>query len=211
MAKHLTTNTNSSYWRDKLADLITPGAGILFMKVGTHAQETLADIIKRKSQEIKETGYGLWGYGGNTCHPASMVQPFAKEFEAAGKPIHLCMEAMDSKHFAEPLCADEFSVDGIKWEKIPKTIEVRGSRYALVIDEIFENDFKLPLNRTRVPVGPNAGRLGSRYINGRVDKACLEVLGAPELVNRDEPVSERQISLVAELKAPYAVFLRNYR
>ncbi|OHV18693.1 hypothetical protein EOS93_14610 [Rhizobium sp. RMa-01] len=202
---------NSNSWRHTLTDLITPGAGILFMKVGTHAQETLADIIKRKSQEIKETGYGLWGYGGNTCHPTSMVQPFAKGFEAAGKPIHLCMESMLSKHFAEPLCAAEFSLDGIKWEKIPDSIEVRGSRFALKIGEIFEKDFKLPLNRTRVPVGPNAGRLGSRYISGRVDKACLEVLAAPEIVNRDEPVAERQINLVAELKAPYAVFLRNYR
>ncbi|MCA1370173.1 hypothetical protein I6F15_22595 [Bradyrhizobium sp. BRP14] len=194
-----------------MANLITPGNGILYMKVGTHAQETLEDIIKRKSQEIKDTGYGLWGYGGNTCHPASMVQPFAKAFREAGKPIHLCMESMDSKHFAEPLCPAEFSVDGIRWEKIPDAIEVRGSRYALVIDEILEDDFRLPLNMTRVPVGPSAGRLGSRYINGRVDKACLEVLGQPELANIEEPALERQISLVAELKAPYAVFLRNYR
>jgi hypothetical protein len=194
-----------------MANLITPGTGILFMKVGTHAQETLADIIKRKSKEIKDTGFGLWGYGGNTCHPTSMVQPFAKAFHDAGKSIHLCMESMVSNHFAEPLCAAEYSVDGIKWETIPETIEVRGSRYALVIDEILEDSFKLPLNMTRVPVGPSAGRLGSRYINGRVDKACLEVLAQPELGNTDELALERQISLVAELKAPYAVFLRNYR
>ncbi|WP_223565108.1 hypothetical protein [Agrobacterium tumefaciens] len=194
-----------------MTNLVIPGNGILYMKVGTHAQETLTDIIKRKSQEIKETGYGLWGYGGNTCHPASMVQPFAKAFHEAGKPIHLCMEPMVSNHFAEPLCAAEFSVDGIKWETIPDTIEVRGSRYALVIDEIIQDDFKLPLNMTRVPVGPSAGRLGSRYINGRVDKACLEVLGEPERENANELGGDRQISLVAELKAPYAVFLRNYR
>jgi hypothetical protein len=140
-----------------------------------------------------------------------MVQPFAKAFKDVGKPIHLCMESMVSNHFAEPLCAAEYSVDGIKWETIPDSIEVRGSRYALVIDEILEDSFKLPLNMTRVPVGPSAGRLGSRYINGRVDKACLEVLGHPELGNAEEPAIEREISLVAELKAPYAVFLRNYR
>ncbi|WP_201268702.1 hypothetical protein [Sinorhizobium meliloti] len=194
-----------------MTKLIAPGNGILFMKVGTHAQETLADIIKRKSEEIKNTGYGLWGYGGNTCHPASMVQPFAKAFQEAGKSIHLCMESMVSNHFAEPLCAAEYSVDGIRWETIPDSIEVRGSRYALVIDEILEDNFKLPLNMTRVPVGPSAGRLGSRYINGRVDKACLEVLSEPELANIAEPALDRQISLVAELKPPYAVFLRNYR
>ncbi len=194
-----------------MTSLITPGNGILFMKVGTHARETLADIIKRKAQEIKDTGYGLWGYGGNTCHPASMVQPFAKAFQETGKPIHLCMEPMVSNHFAEPLCAAEYSIDGVKWETIPDTIEVRGSRYALVIGDIVEDDFKLPLNMTRVPVGPSAGRLGSRYINGRIDKACLEVLNEPELANASDPVLDRQISLVAELKAPYAVFLRNFR
>lgn len=194
-----------------MTNLIAPGNGILFMKVGTHAQETLADIIKRKSEEIKNTGYGMWGYGGNTCHPTSMVQPFAKAFQGAGKPIHLCMESMVSNHFAEPLCAAEYSIDGIRWETIPESIEVRGSRYALVIDEILEDSFKLPLNMTRVPVGPSAGRLGSRYINGRVDKACLEVLKEPELANIEEPALDRQISLVAELKPPYAVFLRNYR
>lgn len=194
-----------------MTSLITPGNGILFMKVGTHARETLADIIKRKAQEIKDTGYGLWGYGGNTCHPASMVQPFAKAFQEIGKRIHLCMEPMVSNHFAEPLCAAEYSIDGVKWETIPDTIEVRGSRYALVIGDIVEDDFKLPLTMTRVPVGPSAGRLGSRYINGRIDKACLEVLNEPELANASDPVLDRQISLVAELKAPYAVFLRNFR
>lgn len=195
-----------------MSNIIHPGAGILFMKVGTHAQETLEDIIKRKSEEIKQTGYGMWGYGGNTCHPTSMVQPFARRFAEAGEPIHLCMEAMTSNHFAEPLCAAEYSADGVTWQIIPDTIEVRGSRYALVISELREDVFDLPLDMTRVPVGPSAGRLGSRYINGRVDKACLEVLDGPERSNEAmERPKERPINLVAELKAPYAVFLRNYR
>ena len=55
-----------------MSDIIRPGVGILFMKVGTHAQETLADIIA-KDQEIEDTGYAMWGYGGNTCHPRTMV------------------------------------------------------------------------------------------------------------------------------------------
>lgn len=192
-------------------NIIKPGAGILYMKVGTHAQETLEDIIKRKAEEIKQEGFGMWGYGGNTCHPTSMVQPFANEFATAGQPIHLCMEAMESKHFAEPLCAKEYSSDGINWKEIPPKIEVRGSRFALMIDEILECELKLPLNQTKVQVGRSIGRLGTRYIKGRVDKACLKVLDTPELLNEDEPSKERPISLVAELKSPYAVFLRGFR
>lgn len=193
-----------------MTEIIKPGAGVLFMKIGTHAQESLEDIIRRKSREIESTGYGMWGYGGNTCHPSSMVQPFAQSFEQRGEPIHLVMHAMDSKHFAEPLCAAEYSGDGRVWKEIPETIEVRGSRYALVIKDLRKHEFSLPLNQTRVPVGPSSGRLGSRYVSGRVDKACLEVLAEPERTN-DTVVAEPQINLVAELISPYAVFLRNYR
>lgn len=191
-------------------DLIHPGAGLLFMKVGTHAQESLADIIARKSREIESVGYGMWGYGGNTCHPSSMVQPFAQSFADRGEPIHLVMEEMNSNHFAEPLCAAEYSVDGREWQEIPSDIEVRGSRFALVIKQLQQRSLALPLNQTQVAIGPSTGRLGSRYIAGRVDKACLEVLPEAERINEPHRV-ERPIHLTAELAAPYAVFLRNYR
>jgi hypothetical protein len=194
-----------------VSQIIHPGAGVLFMKVGRHAQESLADIIARKSKEIEKIGHTMWGYGGATCHPTSMVQPFARSFAERGEPIHLCMEAMDSKHFGEPLCAAEFSPDGMTWSKISSEIEVRGSRYALVIKDLRSAHLDLLLNQTRVAVGPSSGRLGSRYVNGRVDKACLEVVDMPERKNEETVQSERPISLVAELLAPYAVFLRHYR
>lgn len=190
-------------------EIVKPGSGVLFMKIGTHANESLADIIARKSKEIRDTGFGMWGYGGNTCHPTSMVQPFAKTFAQKGHTIHLCMEEMNSNHFGEGV-ARQYSVDGITWRDIPETIEVRGSRYALVIEDLHEQRFTLPLDQTRVPVGPSTGRLGSRYIKGRVDKACLEVLDAPELSNEADPRTI-DIDLVATLKDPYAVFLRGER
>ena len=182
---------------------------MLFMKVGTHAQESLADIIARKTREIEQAGVGMWGYGGNTCHPSSMVQPFAESFVARGKPIHLVMEEMESSHFAEPLCAAEYSVDGREWSEIPAAIEVRGSRFALMIRNLRQVKLELPLDQTKVAVGNSLGRLGSRYVVGRVDKACLEVLDAPEQTNEEPKV--RPINLVADLVGPYAVFLRNYR
>lgn len=190
-------------------EIVKPGAGVLFMKIGTHANESLADIIARKTEEIRRTGFGMWGYGGNTCHPGSMVQPFARTFAQRGRTIFLCMEQMNSNHFGEGIAA-QFSVDGLTWSDIPDTIEVRGSRYALVIEGLRANRFTLPLDQTRVPVGPSTGRLGSRYIKGRVDKACLEVLDTQEISNEADPRTI-DIDLVAKLKEPYAVFLRGQR
>jgi hypothetical protein len=191
-----------------MSGIIKPGAGVLFMKVGTHAQEDLDAIIARKTKEIEETGYGMWGYGGSTCHPRSMVQPFAEIFEERGQPIHLVMQEMNSRHFAEPLRADQFSADSVTWSDIPPSIHVLGSRYALVIRSLTRCEMSLPLDQTRVPVGPSMGRIGSRYLRGQVDKACLEVLDRPEAVNEGDPRA-LAINLVAELQSPYAVFLRN--
>ena len=82
-----------------------PGDGILFMKVGVHARESLEDIIARKDEEIRQAGYALWGYGGSTCHPSTMVQPFGEAIGARGRVIELCMEEINSKHFADPVSA----------------------------------------------------------------------------------------------------------
>ncbi len=191
-----------------MTTIIRPGAGILFMKVGSHAQETLEDIIVRKTKEIEDTGFGMWGYGGNTCHPRTMVQPFARTFEQRGQAIYLCMEEMESNHFAQPVRAEQFSIDGINWEEIPSTINVRGSRYALIINELRQEDFDLPLSRTRVAIGNSNGRPGHQYIRGRVDKACLEVLdsAASSIFANDRTI---HIGLTATLAEPYAVLLRN--
>jgi hypothetical protein len=190
-----------------MSEIIKPGQGILYMKVGTHAQESLEDIIARKTKEIEDAGLAFWGYGGNTCHPQTMVQPFARTYERQGGIIYLCMQPMESKHFAEQIRADEFSVDGSQWNVIPDGINVLGSRYALAIRKLHRADFELPLDKTRVAVGNSIGAVGSKYIEGRVDKACLEItdrsgiIGAPSV-----PV---HIGVVAELVDPYAVYLRN--
>jgi hypothetical protein len=162
-----------------MPDIVRPGAGLVFMKVGTHAGETLSDIIERKRREIDDAGHALWGYGGNTCHPLTMVQPFARDFEQRDGVIYLCMQPMQSSHFAVTERAVEFSSDGVDWEEIPAPINVLGSRYALVINDLREEEFELPLAQTRVAIGSSTGRRGDRYIRGRVDKACLEVVGGP--------------------------------
>lgn len=191
-----------------MTSVLTAGQGLIFMKVGVHAQEDLASIIDRKRKEIDDAGFALWGYGGATCYPNSMVQPFARERAAAGQKIFLCMQEMNSHHFAEQVRADEYSVDGREWHEIPGPINVLGSRFALAIKDLRRDDFALPLGRTRVAVGPSMGRSGDRYIQGRADKACLEFHGVVDGPLENE-VPEIKISLVAELCEPYAVFLRN--
>lgn len=181
------------------------GSAVLYMKVGTHANEDLTSIIARKKREIEEAGVAMWGYGGNTCHPTRMVQPFAHEKAAAGISIVLAMQPMNSKHFAEPLRAEEFSRNGTtNWEHVPEGVNVLGSRFALCLKTLEQVDTKLQLAQTRVAIGPSRGKAGSKYVRGRVDKACLEVVG-----HSGESASSVTIELIAELIEPYAVFLRS--
>lgn len=188
-------------------EILRPGTGFVFMKVGTHAQETLPDIITRKRREIEEAGYGLWGYGGNTCHPLTKVQPFAHDFVRRDGVIYLFMQPMTSRHFALPERATESSADGVHWERIPDAINVLGSRYALAIGDLREDVFELPLSHTRVAIGNSIGLPGDRYISGRVDKGCLEVVA--ESQDHDASAeSAVEIGLVARLIEPFAVLVR---
>jgi hypothetical protein len=188
-------------------DIIKPGAGVLYMKVGTHANEPLDAIIERKQAEIDAAGFALWGYGGNTCHPTTMVQPFARDFELRGETIHLVMHPMVSNHFAVTARAEEMSTDGQEWTRIPDPINVLGSRYALAIAALEAVEFALPLSQTRVALGNSRGRRGDEYIQERVDKAVFEVVDKATDDDDTEREAE-QIGLVADLVEPFAVFVR---
>ena len=188
--------------------IVRPGNPVVFMKVGVHAREPLEAIIERKLLEIEREGMAFWGYGGNTCHPTTMIQPFAQTQARAGNQIVLCMQRMQSNHFAEPVRAEQYSADGTNWHDIPAGINAVGSRFALVIGDLREADFDLPLNQTQVALGPSRGRSGSEYISGRVDKACLE-LGDDVRIPQPPDAPVVRIGLTATLREPYAVFLRN--
>ncbi len=189
-----------------MTEILRPGSGFVFMKVGTHAGEDLDDIIVRKRKEIADEGYALWGYGGNTCHPLSTVQPFARDFVKRNGVIYLCMQPMTSRHAAPPARAKEMSGDGISWEPVPQGINVVGSRYAMAIRDLHSEEFDLALADTRVAVGMSAGRRGDRYITGRVDKGCLELVGDND--GPDTSEAHVRIGLVARLVEPYAVLVR---
>jgi len=187
--------------------ILKPGAGLLYMKVGMHAQEGLEDIVDRKLKEIDSSGIATWGYGGSSCHPRTMVQPFARDYASQNRPIHLVMEPMKSKHSHPPVRATHWSEDEKNWDEIPQGIDALGSKFALIIGNLHVEEFELPLDQTQVALGPSAGRPGSLYIKGQNDKACLKFVPdapAPN-VNREQV---KPIGLVAELIAPYAVYLK---
>jgi|SRR5687768_5241789 len=185
-------------------DILNARNGLIFMKVGLHAQESIEDIIRRKQQEFDKAGRIFWGYGGNTCHPTTMVQPFANEVAARQGAVLLVMHKMNSKHAAPPALAKEYSDDGINWTPIPHGVEVRGSRYALVLDQLSELELELPLGQLSVAIGRSRGTLAESYLKGRVDKGCFELLKKDHTPSRET----KHIDLVAPLKVPYAVFLR---
>lgn len=177
----------------------------VFMKVGQHAGEELDSILERKREEIKKTGMSFWGYGGPTCHPTKQVQPFAKYIVEKKGSIYLCMEKI--KSFADPdiVPATMYSVDGINYTPIPEGITVTGSRYAIVLDEIIPEEFEIPIEAYEVACGKSMGKPASTYIQGHVDKACLEVN-----FNRMADITNKRkkISFIARMKEPYAVFVK---
>jgi hypothetical protein len=183
-------------------------AGLIFMKVGVHAQEDIEQIIVRKQKEYEQAGSIFWGYGGNTCHPLGMVQPFAREIEARGEEVLIVMQKMDSKHSAPPEVAKEYSDDGVNWKPVPRGIEVRGSRFALVLDELRVEEFSVDLGELEVGIGPSRGKRADRYLVGQSDKGCF-VFSEREVPMAPEERIIKPIGLVARVKPPFAVFVRN--
>ncbi|MBA1158920.1 MULTISPECIES: hypothetical protein [Microvirga] len=177
---------------------------MIFMKVGRHADETFEDIIERKRREYDKAGKIFWGYGGGTMHPISKLQPFVSHRIEHGDDITLVMQEIVSNHY-EAAVATEYSKDGINWEPIPEGIEVRGSRYAVVLDEIQEGDLSFDLSEYRVGYGPSEGKIASNYIMGRVDKGCLV---RADKHNEVVPRKLVQSRYFAKLQRPYGVLLR---
>ena len=181
----------------------------IFMKVGSHAGETFETIMERKQREYDRAGKIFWGYGGTTLHPTKHVQPFVKSWIQNGGEIQLVMEPINSKADPDVLPAREYSADGITWEPIPLGIEVTGSRYAVVLDEIKPGTLDLDLAGFEVGVGPSRGKNAANYVKGRVDKGCF--VAADSSISSESVASPRivPIRFQARLLEPYAVMLRH--
>ncbi len=176
----------------------------IFMKVGNHAGETFEDILKRKKREYEKTGMTFWGYGGVACHPVKQVRPFAmSQFQRNGN-IYLLMNTVKSNFNQPILPAKQYSIDGVNWQDIPKGINVTGSKYALVLDEIKPTDFEINLDEFRVGIGPSSDKIASDYLQGRTDKACLTI----DPYANPGANTIRKIDFAAKLQDPYAVILK---
>ena len=180
----------------------------IFMRVGNHAGESFESILERKQRELKDAGKIFWGYGGTTLHPIRYVQPFAKLWVQKEGSIQMVMEPIDSRADPDVLPANEFSVDGVKWEQLPSGIVVTGSRYAIVLDEIKPGQLDLDLGKFEVGIGPSRGRNAAQYVRGRVDKGCFV---AAQSTNGEPEITQPPLSIgfTAHLMDPYAVMLRN--
>src|SRR5579862_2250925 len=128
-------------------------SSFIFMKVGNHAGESFEDILERKRREHKIAGMTFWGYGGVACHPINQVRPFAMEQIQKKGAIYLLMTFVNSNDHQPVLPAKEYSIDGVNWKKIPKGIEVTGSKYALVLDEINPTDLTINMDQFMVGIG----------------------------------------------------------
>jgi hypothetical protein len=177
----------------------------VFMKVGDHAREDFNSILDRKHQEFERTGRIFWGYGGMACHPLTQVQPFVRMQAQKYGAVYLLMEKIDSNADPDIVPATMYSEDGVNWMKIPDGIEVIGSRYALVLDEIKPGDLELSVVNYEVGIGPSRGKNASEYIEGRIDKACL--VSTSKETKSVEPKIKR-ITICARLLEPYAVLLK---
>lgn len=186
---------------------LQPNEPFVFMKVGRHAGEDLDEILERKRRELDRAGMIFWGYGGGTMHPIDKVQPFIRSKIDQTGPLKLLMQSIVSKHPDTAAVATEYSKDGVHWESVPEGIEVRGSRYALVLGEIEAGDGEdLDLNAYQVGAGPSAGKSAGGYIKGRVDKGLLVPAQEGLQAGGSRIVT---VDYAAQLKEPYAVLLRS--
>jgi hypothetical protein len=177
---------------------------VLFMKIGFHTQESLAEIMDRKIKEQDRTGVAFWGYGGTLCHPIKAVQPFAEQCERRKLRVSVVMPITSSRFSGESTEAREYSVDGVNWQLLPIGIHVIASRYALVMTNLRRCDAEIDLMSYSIAIGPKRGRPLGAYVRYRVDKALAirnaSVSGGQQLRVR--------LSYIADLVAPYAVLLR---
>lgn len=185
----------------------TAPSAFIFMKVGNHAGETFESILRRKNEEYRKTGRIFWGYGGSACHPLKQARPFVNIWEKQNGSVYVLMQVIDSRAEPDLLPAKEYSWDAGKWEPIPEGINVLGSRYALILDEIKPTDFEIDPKEYVIGMGAKQGKVAEEYMRGHIDKACLVKAESPP--PSDIRSRRRKIKYAAKLLSPYAVLVRS--
>ncbi len=184
---------------------------IIYIKVGTHAGETIDEIISRKQGEEKRAGLFFWGHGSGMLNPSTRVIPFVEESRHRGiMPkvlMHIMYRNSGKNYSSNSHIAQYYSIDNKNWKPIPKGILVTGSKYALVCKNLRKVETFIDLGMYKVANGKGKGMLLNSYIRYRVDRACAFLKDPlPEDLARSDTTVE--ISYVTDLVEPYAVFLK---
>lgn len=170
---------------------------IIIMKYGVHANESVDSIIRRKCKEIKENGYCFWGYGGVLLNPIKQVQPFCDN-----EDVYLLLVRTNSDYIDNNAKSELYSIDGKTYNQIPTSINVYGSKYALVFTELKKYNKYINLCDYEVGIGPSKGKKLEDYFKFRVDKACAIY----NKKSNDEKLI--YVDYIAKLKYPYSVFIK---
>lgn len=176
----------------------------LISVVGTHAGETLKQIFKRKRKEIEKAGFTFWLYKSHSAKPKT-IQKLAKN----NKETLCFFVKASSRTGARPTKDKElsthFSVDGVRWQKIPKNILVTGSSksaFALVLKDIklvknsidlwHYSDFNNQKEPVKIRLGDSTLLITQKDSSKHPNKMKSHI---------------REVVAIAKLKAPFCVQL----
>jgi len=171
------------------------------MKVGYHGDETLDEIIQRKTREEKACGILFWGYGGVICHPLNQVSPFVRSAEEQGSGVKLILSVTPSKFHKKTQYAKYYSADQKTWQPMPKGSLITASAFAIICKNFRKVNYQIDISKYEVAIGPNKGKNLREYLSYRTDKACA--IYNPQFGRASHPVS---IAFEADVVSPYAVF-----
>jgi len=178
---------------------------LVFMKVGSHGDEKFQEIIRRKKREEHLSGFMLWGYAGNLLD-AFDLSLYLKTNWQRGKRIFIAMSETKSPFRNYPIRSKSFSIDKHIWYQLPKNVYTYGCDKAIICKGLEHVKIKIDLAAFSVSVGPSKGKNLSEYIKYRTDKACAEYCN----YSKNIKPSFIDINWIAEIVAPFAVYLDNY-
>jgi hypothetical protein len=178
------------------------------MKAGPYAGYSLDEIIDIKKKEQNEIGHFFWGYSGVFSRPHHL-EHFLRHAQENNSKIHVLFSKTESAYNLEnPDRLTHFSENQSYWNKLDERVLLVGNaskpHFAITGKDLKEADFEIDLANYRLLEGmfPEHGRPLNRYFGNRVDKAYGYYLPT------DEKPKEVHIDYIAELTAPFSVYVR---
>lgn len=173
---------------------------------GPHIGESLGDIVERKQRDIENHGWCLWAYGGmGNAHPETEVRRLAAE-QADSSTLPLLMPNTGKKYpdngvpFSTYRTTRAAEPDAIPTGMSPVT-GGRSSWAFWVTSLELVSGASVDVGRYVAPYARRGAQPLGDYLKGSHGRACAALAPAPGQAD------ERAIHIVAELVAPYAVFL----